>query len=252
VAKSTIELEQYMDFLRNRTFRQTLLCHQDVRLSATMDAGRMVKFYVGSPALPVSAEPDIDAASVEQFRAPDRATLSTDHPVTKAAMLYLTRIWPQIVPFESLLAEACDILNEVPHDIAAAAQILAANLLKAYGYSDNLVELHAYAPHFVVEVSERPVASPVARLNAATRGPVTNVRHERVRLNEVSYYLMPYLDGSRDRAALLKVMEKWEAQGHPEEKQEGQPAEDEGQESTPAGLLDSMLQQLANAALLVG
>ncbi len=252
VAKSTIELEQYMDFLRNRTFRQTLLCHEDVRLSATRDAERMAKFYVGSPALPVSTEPDIDSASVEQFRAPDHATLSTDHPVTKAAMLYLTRVWPQVVSFEGLLAEACDILNEVPHDIAADAQLLAANLLKAYGYSDNLVELHVYAPHFVVEVSERPVASPVARLNAATRGPVTNVRHERVRLNEISYYLMPYLDGSRDRAALLEIMEKWEAQGHTEEKQEGQPAEDAGELSTPAGLLDSVLQQLANAALLVG
>jgi len=253
VAKSTIALEQYMDFLRNRTFRQTLLCHQDVRLSAAMDAERMAKFYVGSPALPVSTEPDIDATSVEQFRAPNHAILSTDHPVTKAAMLYLTRIWPQIVPFETLLAEAGACLSEVPHDIAAVAQILAANLLKAYGYSDNLVELHVYAPHFVVEVSERPVASPVARLNAATHGPVTNVRHERVRLNEAGCYLLPYLDGSRDRAALLEIMEGWTAQERREEKeQEGAPSELAGHEDTPAELLDSLLQQLANAALLVG
>jgi methyltransferase-like protein/SAM-dependent methyltransferase len=252
VAKSTIALEQYMDFLRNRTFRQTLLCHQDVRLSATMDAERMVKFYVGSPALPVSDEPDVNSSSIEQFRAPDHAILSTDHPVTKAAMLYLTRIWPQVVPFETLLAEACDRLNEVPHDIAADAQILGANLLKAYGYSDNLVELHVYAPHFVVEVSERPVASPVARLDAEKRGPVTNVRHERVRLNEFSYYLLPYLDGSRDRAALLEIMERRGTQGRMEEGQEDRPADDGGQESTPAELLGTVLQQLANAALLVG
>ncbi len=251
VAKSTIALEQYMDFLRNRTFRQTLLCHQAVRLSAAMDAERMLKFYVGSPALPVSDEPDANSSSVEQFRAPDQATLSTDHPVTKSAMLYLIRIWPQVVPFEVLLAEACDRLNEIPHDVAADARILAANLLKAYGYSDNLVELHVYAPHFVVEVSERPVASPVARLNAATRGPITNVRHERVRLNEVSYYLLPYLDGSRDRAALLEIMERRAAQGRGEG-QEGQPAEAVGHADTPADLLDSVLQQLANAALLVG
>jgi methyltransferase-like protein/SAM-dependent methyltransferase len=253
VAKSTIALEQYMDFLRNRTFRQTLLCHQDVRLSAAMDPERMVKFYVGSPALPASDEPDVNSSSIEQFRAPDHALLSTDHPVTKAAMLYLTRIWPQVVPFEMLVAEACAYLNEVPHDITADAQILAANLLKAYGYSDNLVELHVYAPHFVVEVSERPVASPVARLNAATRGPVTNVRHERVRLNEVSYCLLPHLDGSHDRAALLEIMERRPPQERREEEgQDGEPSKAAGQESTPAELLDSVLQQLANAALLVG
>ena len=250
VAKSTVALEQYMDFLRNRTFRQTLLCHQDVRLSAAMDPERMAKFYVGSPALPVSAEPDVDSTVVEQFRAPDQATLSTDHPVTKAAMLYLIRIWPQVVPFETLLAVARARLSEAPADIAADARMLGANLLKAYGYSDNLVELHIYAPHFVVEVSERPVASPVARLNAAKRGPITNARHERVRLNKLSYHLLPYLDGSRDRAALLEIMEGLAAQGLIAAEQDDEPAEGAG--DTPAELLDSLLQQLANAALLVG
>ena len=47
-------------------------------------------------------------------------------------------------------------------------------------------------------------------------------------------------------------MEKRPAQGRTEEKPGGQPVEDEGQESNPADLLDSVLQQLANAALLVG
>jgi methyltransferase-like protein len=241
-----------MDFLRNRTFRQTLLCHQDVRLSGTMDTERMAKFYVGSPALPVSAEPDANSSAVEQFRAPDQAILSTDHPVTKAAMLYLTLIWPQVVPFHTLLAEASALLNEAPQDIAADAQILGANLLKAYGYSDNLVELHIYAPHFVVEVSERPVASPVARLNAATRGPVTNARHERVRLNEISLHLLPYLDGSRDRAALLEIVEGLVAQGLIAAEHDGGSAEAAEHEDTPAEMLDSVLQQLANAALMVG
>jgi methyltransferase-like protein/2-polyprenyl-3-methyl-5-hydroxy-6-metoxy-1,4-benzoquinol methylase len=261
VAKSTIALEQYMDFLRNRTFRQTLLCHQDVRLSAALDPERMAKFYVGSLALPASAEPDADSTSVEQFRSPDHATLSTDHPVTKVAMRYLCRIWPQVVPFETLLAVARARLSEAPADIAADAQMLGANLLKAYGYSDNLVELHIYAPHFVVEVSERPIASPVVRFYAERRGPVTNVRHERVMLNESSYHLLPYLDGSRDRAALLEIVEELAAQGLVVAEQDDEPAEaaeqdrpgsEPSREETPAELLDSLLRQLANAALLVG
>ena len=31
-ASNIVELEQYMDFLRNRMFRQTLLCHKNVEL----------------------------------------------------------------------------------------------------------------------------------------------------------------------------------------------------------------------------
>jgi methyltransferase-like protein/SAM-dependent methyltransferase len=250
VAKDTIALEQYMDFLRNRTFRQTLLCHQDIRLQGSPDFSRLAEFYVGSPSIPVSSELDINSVSVEQFRAPDDALLSTDHPVTKAAMLYLAEIWPQIVPFDTLLATARARLDGPTTDVASDARVLGANLLRAYGYSDNLVELHVYAPRFVSEVSEHPVASPVARLQIRKGIPVTNMRHERVRLDKVSLYLLPYLDGSRGRAALLEILEGLAKEGVIEVQQDDEPAKDV--ESGLAEMLDSRLDQMARAALLVG
>ena len=36
MAKDTIALEQYMDFLRNRSFRRSLLCHAEVRLTGKL------------------------------------------------------------------------------------------------------------------------------------------------------------------------------------------------------------------------
>ena len=38
-ASNTVELEQYTDFLRNRMFRQTLLCRKDVQLRKELDPG---------------------------------------------------------------------------------------------------------------------------------------------------------------------------------------------------------------------
>ncbi len=43
LAPNLIEKEQYMDFLRNRTFRQSLVCHQDLQPCYNMRgaAGRL-------------------------------------------------------------------------------------------------------------------------------------------------------------------------------------------------------------------
>ena len=55
-------------------------------------------------------------------------------------------------------AEGCEATGS-----AVDGPILGANLLKAYSYSGSLVELHSYVPRMVREVSERPVASLLAR-----------------------------------------------------------------------------------------
>jgi methyltransferase-like protein/SAM-dependent methyltransferase len=261
MAQDTISLEQYMDFLHNRTFRQTLLCHEDVRLSGSPHPDLLANFYVASPALPAESELNIHSVSVEKFRASDGTILSTDHPVTKAGVLYLTEIWPYSVPFKALLNTARARVNGAQADVARDAEVLAANLLQAYGCSDNLVELHVCPHHFVLEISDRPVASPVARFQAQNGTLVTNMRHERIELSGTIHRLLSYLDGSRDRAALLGLLERWAAEGVIQLRQEEKPAEEAEQagqtsefdEGTDlAEMLDSRLHQLAHAALLVG
>jgi methyltransferase-like protein/2-polyprenyl-3-methyl-5-hydroxy-6-metoxy-1,4-benzoquinol methylase len=275
MARDTIAVEQYMDFLRNRTFRKTLLCHEDIQLSGSVKPERLAEFYVASPALPVSDKPDIHSTSVEQFRAGDGAILSTDHPVTKAGMLYLSEIWPQTVPFNTLLAEARARLNGAsagqqamaadadppeadtgyPAQVDSDVQVLGANLLQAFGYSDCLVELHVYAPPFVLEVSELPRASPVALFQAQKGNIVTNLRHERIALSGMSYHLLRHLDGSRDRAALLDALAGLVAAGVIEvrQDQDDEPVKDAEQaRSILAERLDLVLHHLARAALLVG
>jgi methyltransferase-like protein/SAM-dependent methyltransferase len=267
MAQDTVALEQYMDFLRNRTFRQTLLCHQDVRLDVALDLERLARFYVASSAVPVEPELDINSRSVADFQAVDGMVLSTDHPVTKAAMLCMAERWPEVMPFKTLLSLAQARLNGTPAqdppppELASDAQVLGANLLKAYGRSGNLVELHVYAPHFVLEVGECPVASPVARLQAQRGAKVTNLRHERVDLDETGHHLLPYLDGSRGRAELVGVLERLAAEGDikpwqdteadQELEQAGPGPQPEG-ETTWAEILDSKLRRFAGAALLVG
>ena len=43
LATDQIQAEQYMDFLRNRMFRQTLLCHEGVALSIGVTPDRLLE-----------------------------------------------------------------------------------------------------------------------------------------------------------------------------------------------------------------
>src|SRR5262249_26280819 len=81
--------EQYLDFLKGRGFRQTLLCRQGVKVNRDFDLGRLADFYLESPAQPVSASPDLRPGTIEEFSGPLGARLQTDCPIAKAALLVL-------------------------------------------------------------------------------------------------------------------------------------------------------------------
>jgi len=229
IARSVVEAEQYIDFVHNRTFRQTLLCHEAVALSRTLKPDRVASLYAASRAQPVAAtagppeacstggpvgDPDVGSVSVVQFHGSDGVTLSIDHPASKAAILHLAEVWPEVVPFEALLSAARARLAtaaDADHQDAAVnnrdRQVLGANLLMAYSYSDKLMELHAYAPPVAAHVGERPVASRLARFQASHHNDrVTNLRHERVSLEEADLYLLRYLDGEHDRRTLVDLL----------------------------------------------
>ena len=82
---------------------------------------------------------------------------------------------------------------------------LGLSLLRLY-VSSRLVELHTAPPAFAGSVSERPIASPLARLQAIESTDVTNLRHEPVRLNDTESVLVAQLDGTRSREEVLALV----------------------------------------------
>ncbi len=214
LAGDAIALEQYMDFLRNRTFRQTLLVHGERPLSRQIQ-GDLRPFFIATYARPEEAVTLHDGQTA-RFRAPNGSVLSTDHPVVKAAMLHLADVAPTAVSFLDLLAEARQrAYDTLANDtLPGDAQALTVNLLQATSYSGRLVELHRHPPQFALKGGERPYASAVARWQAAhDYDKVSNLRHERVNLDPLAQHLLPYLDGSHNREALLDVLDKLAKQG---------------------------------------
>ena len=257
MAHGLIETEQVMDFLRNRTFRQTLLCHGEVRLQRELSAQVMASFWISSDIVPVSEQPDIASAETERFRGKNGTVLTVTNPICKAAMLCLSDIWPRALTFEQLLDAARTRLDPAaPHVVGTAAlaqdrQSLGDMLLRCL--SLDLVDFHLSPPLFAPEAGEKPRARPLARYQARRTKSVTSLRHEQVVLDdEVSYYLLLNLDGTRDHAALVESLAQLVAGGSLVVRDEGEVLTDP--EDVYEYLYEALsrgLTRLARAALLV-
>jgi methyltransferase-like protein/trans-aconitate methyltransferase len=248
--ETIVDTEQYMDFIRNRAFRRTLLCHQEVAIDRTLRSGRVHDLAIATRAQRLP--PKDGDGGIARFASPDGATFQTDDDVTSAALDYLAEIAPQAVPFASLAEVAAG--RVAPRVLSAAdASRLAANLLKAFTYSVSLIELHAWIPPFVSALSGRPTASACARYQARQSDRVANLRHERVHVDPLARYLLPLLDGTRTRDDLAAILDDLVARGALKIPHEG-----EG-DADPAAVLervhrelDNSLAWLARTSLLVG
>jgi methyltransferase-like protein len=137
-------------------------------------------------------------------------------------------------------------------DSEREARMLGSMLLK--GYAVGAVELYAHRPPFVSEVSTYPVVSALARQQAQHTRHVTNQCHKMITLEDgVSRYLLPYLDGQHDRAALLEMLAAWVTQGKLVIQFDGSAGQSLTQlHPVLADILDQTLDKLKQDALLVG
>jgi methyltransferase-like protein/SAM-dependent methyltransferase len=256
---SLIEKEQYFDFLRNTQFRATLLCHQQISLNRNLVADKLSDFYIAAPLKPASQNQSTAAEISEKLKhemlerfdnLAGEAVLSVASPLLKAVCLCLGEVWPQSLPFDSLMLQVYKLLRLVdrergkekqendgtgeaetgqrangraqgpggqgpgkldnkteqtglsPEEIDEVKTMLLAFYLK------NIVELSVYPPQFTLNLSEHPLASPIARLQSEQGKQVTNLRYEEFSLGFVTRQVLKHLDGTHDRAALVEVLRK--------------------------------------------
>ncbi len=193
--------DQYLDFMKCRMFRQSLLCHHSIVLPEAPLAARLPSLFVCSAAKPVSAKPDLSSGVAEEFRGERGAGVTTAHPLTKAAMLLLAEAWPQTLSTGDLLAAASRLAGQPPDPQGLAHILLSA-------YTAGVIELHAQPAHCVARVSQFPTASELARSQARRGRLITTPRHATVEVaDEKVRALLALLDGTHDVAALAHELQ---------------------------------------------
>ena len=197
VARDRTEAAQYLDFLRNRSFRQTLLVPAGAAPEPEANAEGLLTLRVASPARRVDGSAE-DRETV--FRRSD-AVLRTSDPLVKAAADALREAWPARIPFPELVSQATAAVTGRPAAADAgaltpAAERLAGTLVRCF--ETGVVDLHADAETFATELSERPFASPLARRQATGGTEVTSGHHTSARLEDVDRHVLVLCDGTRD------------------------------------------------------
>jgi methyltransferase-like protein/2-polyprenyl-3-methyl-5-hydroxy-6-metoxy-1,4-benzoquinol methylase len=197
---SIVAREQYMDFLTGRTFRQTLLCHAQVRLDRNVQPERLATLCFASPAEPANKQPSIASDAVEEFHVGENVTVKTPHRLAKAIFAELGEAWPADVRFEELRARVSQLIGET------AARDLGEGLLQVV--ATRPVITFGSRPHPCAAASERPRLSPIARIQLeAGRPTVTSLRHFSVEARDPLFRaVLSLLDGQRDRAAIADAL----------------------------------------------
>jgi SAM-dependent methyltransferase len=183
-----IRREQYLDFLRGRRFRQTLFCRGELPIEREVKPARMRGLLFSCP-----ARADAKGRYVRATGIPIKPV----HPLAVAALQGLSASWPRRLSFSQLL-DGCGCGEENADNLC---QILLGC------YSAGIIDAHLDAPQFAVEAGERPVLSPLARMQFAEEDTAVNLCHTLVRIPEEPCLRMTQLlDGSRDRAELAREM----------------------------------------------
>ncbi len=197
--------EQYLDFFKNRMFRQTLLCQGDAPVRRELDDRAIESLWVSSSARP---EPQ-QSVEGQTFATPEGFTVTTTEPLVHAALDRLAKEWPASVPFSALLDIAADADDAAgtgaPRELVAAR--LRVVLLQAY--LGRIVQLQGCPSPLCAEPGKRPVASPLARAQQAAGLPaVSSLLHANVRLEgELEPRLLPLLDGTRTDTELALALD---------------------------------------------
>jgi len=251
-ATNIIIKEQYLDFLKGRRFRQTLLCHAGIDVNPVPDPRPLSKMFIASRARPVAAPVDFKAGNFVEFAGQRGAKVGTDYPLAKAALVHLGGIYPRPLAFSDLLNAARQLVGET--DVPGsddAAETLSEILVRIYG--TGLLEFYTRGPDYVMEVSECPVASPFARLQVERGLMVANLRHANVEIEDhLGRELLKLLDGTRNRRSLLEDLTVAVRSSGALLKEDGTAVQDSQKiRSLLSGDLEANLQKLADLALLV-
>lgn len=229
-AEGRLEKEELLDVLRNRSFRQTLLVRAPGPGREEPDPAALDGLLFTTELVPVPGDGPGTA-----FRGPS-GSLSTDDPRLVSALRALSEAAPRALPLAALASPSAPVDELRPGLLRCVAA--------------GLVEARALEVPCAAAAGAAPLASPLARLEAAEGPLVTSLSHRNVELDPASRLLIAELDGRPREEVLTSFAHRLTAAGLVAGPDGAVPPEPEVREAV-ALRLDDALASLARRALLL-
>jgi methyltransferase-like protein/ubiquinone/menaquinone biosynthesis C-methylase UbiE len=205
IADDQIRMEQYLDFIRNRQFRTSVLCRSEAEPQRRLQPARVESLRWTMSAQPTTTPPSLAEGVELGFACASGARISSGEPLTKAALLELCDRWPATLDFDALVDAARSRVREAgivlaePNRTRLAADLIECLLRKA-------VIARSIEPPLAPAIPGKPKLSAFNRLMAEREGWIATLHHHHVPLAGPQQTLAPLLDGTRDRAALVAAI----------------------------------------------
>ena len=201
-----VRSEQYMDFVTNRRFRSTILCHKNVQLSRNITGNSLDGLYFSMKIVPEKALKDVTLDSNDDlmfyYMGNKDNKLNSTSPILKA-LLYIFHEAVNVAMTPKELTTK--IKQMLPKLTASDEQIMVeimSNITRLVfcGY----ITISTEKPTFLNKPSDMPKISDLARTQiAAKQNWVTNEVHDRINLSPLDFYTMKYLDGKHTQEQVL-------------------------------------------------
>lgn len=193
-----IEEETVADILRNQSFRSSLLVPRGEVPPGPAD-WRALRGLSFSGGFAVVGALDLREGHEATFLGADDTPVHAADPVTKALLALLGQVAPRSATFQELTVAVSAVLERdvAPDELQDA-------LFR--GVASAVITAHAGDDVFVTDLSERPVASPLARHQAANGAVVSTLRHTNARVEGSDRLLLRLLDGEHDGAGLVRAV----------------------------------------------
>jgi SAM-dependent methyltransferase len=258
IAPDLVHMEQYVDFVRNRQFRASLVCHRSRVPVRSLGSESVMDLRLGFAGTADATPCDLSPGVSFEFMGADGVAVNSSEPITKAALLVLRRRWPDDLPFGVVWEAAAGLLREagIVDEAAEASRRRLASDLLACLVAGGPIELRSTAAVVAVVPGDRPRTTASARWLARRHGWAASARHQRVDLDAPSIEILCACDGTRDREALLEALLEAVAAGRLVAEVDGAPlgseAAHEGLRGLLAPILAATLERLAGVGMFVG
>lgn len=210
VINDIVRTEQYMDYIVNRRFRSTLLCHSDVKLNRALTNEDAKKF---SMTLNVTPEKKIDEVNLtdnaEQlkffFNNSKDNSIGAASAGLKAILYTFAENLSNPLKFDDLVKKASSKLKsanakeEIEKDlINNAMNLVIKGYIQIASESGNKDTVNLNKP----KVSELIIY----QASKTSNNWVTNQLHVPVAINVFDKFAIPYMDGKRNKKQILELL----------------------------------------------
>lgn len=197
-----ISIEQNMDFIRARPFRETLLCHREAEINRKIDVSSIRQFLFSASVKPIADISKIKSDEKVEFTTYEGGKFTLSHPAIKSLMYFFSQHWPEPASISTMLAATHRYLD-LPFNLAndntapSATSKAIVDMLWFY-YQKGLLKTYMHVMPMTMQISEFPQVSALTRFDALHQPWVANQVHDPVPITAFRRRLLPLLDGKHD------------------------------------------------------